>query len=96
MFHDLANNGPPNPAALNRRINRQHPELELVFHGDLAVRLPRERQRHCRDHYAGSFGHPHLGMLSPVHHFLQHTHVRVISGEMSDVKVRLPGDSPDL
>lgn len=96
MCDDSADDDTPNSAALPGRINREHPELELIFNRDLAVRLPREGERHCRDHRAGGFGHPHLSMLRPVFHVVQHAHVRVVRGEMSGVEVRIPGDSPDL
>jgi len=39
---NLTNNGALDPAALNSRIHREHPKLELIFTRDLAVRLPRE------------------------------------------------------
>jgi hypothetical protein len=92
----LADNSTPNPAALDGRINGEHPELELIFHCDLAVRLAGERKRHGRDHCAGGFGHPHLGMLGPVFHVVQHPQIRVVGGEMPCVEIRFPGDSSDL
>jgi len=95
MSDDPADDGAPNPAALDSRISGQHPELEVVVHRDLAVRLPREGKHHCRDRRAGDFGHPCVGMLRAVVHVLKNTHVRVVGGEMPGVKVRLPRDSPD-
>jgi hypothetical protein len=68
----------PNPLALSRRIDGEHPELDLIPHCDFAVRLSYIGKRHSRRHRV-------LGMLCPVFRFVQHTHVSVVGSEMPGV-----------